>query len=109
MSGDISPVRRLQLVEKQRTRFLFYGHRTVKGEPGGVYTKLAYSLNEALVDLMTNPEVLNDSGYLVNDLVVEMSDHGEPIVHVTLVSSGNIQPLPPPARPPREERVWPGR
>ncbi|MGC2374246.1 MAG: hypothetical protein WA484_10265 [Solirubrobacteraceae bacterium] len=67
------------VLEKERTLFMFYGFRRSRdGSPGAGYFKLAYSLSEALADLVGNPGVANLGGYLVNDAFIEVDEDGEP-------------------------------
>jgi len=75
-------------IEKKRTLFMFYGYRMTDGSQGGGYVKLANSLSEALNDLCANDGVAAEDGYFITDAFVEISEDGEPVIHVELGSPG---------------------
>ncbi len=73
----------LQL-EAERTLFMLYGYREASGELGRGYFKLANSLSEALADLVNNPDVADEGGYLVRDVILAFDNDGSPLLHVQL-------------------------
>ena len=86
--ADVDAFTRLAL-ERERTQFTFYGFRTMDGQEGGPYFKLAHSLSEALADLEANPGVADEGGYLVRDAFLEKTE-GEVVIHVELISMEEI-------------------
>ena len=93
MSDDLDGFQELQL-QSTRTLFMFYGYRMARdGELGSGYFKHAHSLNEALADLIANPGVLDEGGYLVRDAFLELGDDDDPCVHVDLLSARELREL----------------
>jgi hypothetical protein len=87
------PLDQLNL-ERQRTRFTFYGYRTANGEMGRGSSKLAHSLSVALADLDSDPGVANEGGYLVSDAFLEVGDNPDDFaIHVELFSVDEVVQL----------------
>ena len=86
---DNDPLARLAL-EKRRTLFMFYGYLDANGERSETaYFKQAYSLQQALVDLLDNTGTadldLRKETYLVLHVILtEEDDADDPVVHVQL-------------------------
>jgi len=67
--------------------YALYGWRRPDGTPGPPHFTSAYSLREAIEDLLESREPADEGGYVVTDAVldVSMSDRS-PTIHVQLVS-----------------------
>jgi hypothetical protein len=87
------PLDQLNL-ERERTRFMFYGYRTTSGEMGRGYSKLAHSLSVALAHLDSDPGVADEGGYVISDAFVEVGDNPNDFaIHVELVSINEMLEL----------------
>jgi hypothetical protein len=67
--------------------YALYGWRRPDGSPGPPHFTSAYSLREAIEDLLEHRETADEGGYVVSDAVldVSMSDR-PPTIHVQLVA-----------------------
>ena len=78
-------------------RYALHGWRRPDGNLGPPHFKSAYSLGEALEDLIDNEQVADDGGYVAADAVLDVSIiEREPTIHVQLISRREF--LEPPGR-----------
>ena len=69
--------------------YALYGWRRPDGSPGPPHFTSAYSLREAIEDLMDNEQVADEGGYVVADAVLNPPMSGGepgPTIHVQLVA-----------------------
>jgi hypothetical protein len=67
--------------------YALYGWRRPDGTLGPPHFKSAYSLREAIEDLVDNEQVADEGGYVVADAVLDVSmTGGDPTIHVQLIS-----------------------
>jgi hypothetical protein len=67
--------------------YALHGWRRPDGSLGPPHFKSAYSLREAIEDLVDNEQVADEGGYIVTDAVLDVSMTGRgPTIHVQLIS-----------------------
>lgn len=82
---------RLQIPHR-RTVFALYGWRRPDGSRGGPSFKTAYSLGEAIADLVGDDEAVVNRGYVVVEAFLEFAPvlERDPVVHVLLADAPEI-------------------
>ena len=67
--------------------YALYGWRRSDGSLGPPHFTSAYSLREAIEDLVENAQEADEGGYVVADAVLDVSmTERDPIIHVQLIS-----------------------
>lgn len=99
MSSRSDELRRI-VPHRLWVNYTLYGWRRPDGSLGPPHSKSAYSLQEAIEDLVDNHDVADEGGYVATDAVLDASlGVREPTVYVQLVSRqqlsepGNEQPV----------------
>lgn len=90
--GGLDSFDRLQIPHK-RTMFALYGWRKPDGSRGGPSFRTAYSLSEAITDLITDEEAVDEGGgYVVVEAFLEFAPvlERDPVVHVMLASAREV-------------------
>jgi hypothetical protein len=89
--GGFDSFNRLQ-VPHRRAVFALYGWKRPDGSRGGPNFKTAYSLSDAIDELIADGEVDDAVGYVVVEAFVEFGPvlERDPVLHVLLASAGEL-------------------
>jgi hypothetical protein len=72
--------------------YALYGWKRTDGSPGPPHFTSAYSLREAIEDLLEDGQAAEEGGYAVTDAVVDVGmSEREPTIHVQLISRRELE------------------